>query len=232
MSLNIKEGAIFIADAHLNRKNLELIEFLNKVSSKKIQTTQLILMGDIFDFLCADAKYFIHINQGVINTLNSLSKEIEIIYLEGNHDYNLQDLFPNIKVVPRKKQPLILKYEDKTVALAHGDNFIDWKYDLYCAVIRNKALIKFLNYVDIDYWLTKRIEEGLLSKSICHKIKEFKSLAAKRSENYKTDYIVEGHYHQGITYNFKDKKYINIPSLCCNKMYMSLRKNSFSNVYL
>ncbi len=232
MSLNIKEGAIFIADSHLNRKNLELVEFLNKISSGKIKTKQLILMGDIFDFLSEHCKYFVKINQEIINSLNSLSQEIEIIYLEGNHDYNLQKIFPNIKIIPRKKQAFIAKYKDKTVALAHGDNFIDWKYEFYCKIIRNKSLIRFLNLLDFNYWLSKKIEDSLLDKDICHKIENFKNIACKRSDNYKSHFIVEGHYHQGMTYNLKNKKYINVPSLCCNRMYMRLRDNDFRNVYL
>ncbi len=229
---SIKDGAVFVADSHLNKKNTQLIEFLNKISSSKIETSQLILMGDIFDFLCEDCKYFIGINKEIINTLNTLSKKIEIIYLEGNHDYNLKTIFPNIKVIPRKKQPLIVKYGTKTISLAHGDNFYDMKYDIFCKVIRNKSLIKFLNFCDFNYALSKKIEKKLLEKNICHKIKDFKHLAQQRVSNYETDYVIEGHYHQGMTYHIKNKRYINAPSLCCDKMYLRLRDDDFRNVYL
>ncbi len=232
MSLNILEGAIFVADSHLNKNNLELIEFLNKIQSKKIETPQLILVGDIFDFLSEHCKYFIGANEEVIKRLNILSEEIEIIYLEGNHDYNLKKIFPNIKVFPRKKQAVQALYKDKSISLAHGDNFIDWKYDIYCKIIRNKFLLRFLNLIDFNYWLSKKIEEALLDKKICHEIKDFKAIAQKRSKKYKTDFIVEGHYHQGMVYSFENKKYINVPSLCCDKMYMRLKDNDFRNVYL
>ena len=59
-------------------------------------------MGDIFDFISGESKYFIQQNSDAINLLNKLSKDIEIIYLEGNHDYNLKIIFPNMEVIKEK----------------------------------------------------------------------------------------------------------------------------------
>lgn len=59
-------------------------------------------MGDNFDFISGESKYFIKQNKELIEILNKLSKEIQIVYLEGNHDYNLANLFPNILVVKEK----------------------------------------------------------------------------------------------------------------------------------
>ena len=47
MYLSIKDDAIFVADAHFNKKNREFLTFLKKVESNEIITTQLFLMGDI-----------------------------------------------------------------------------------------------------------------------------------------------------------------------------------------
>jgi UDP-2,3-diacylglucosamine hydrolase len=96
-------------------------------------------MGDMIDFISGESKYFIIQNKEIINILNELSNNIEIIYLEGNHDYNLSILFPNIKVLSRDEQPFKGKLEnDKIINLSHGDNFLDWKYNFYCIIIRNK----------------------------------------------------------------------------------------------
>ena len=103
MNLNIKEGAIFVADSHFNQKNIEFLQFLNKLEKEEIKTSQLFLMGDIIDFISSECKYFIKQNHEIIDILNNLSKKIEIIYLEGNHDYNLQELFSNIKITFNSK---------------------------------------------------------------------------------------------------------------------------------
>ena len=227
MFLSIKQGAIFVADSHFNDKNQQFLIFLKKLQSLEIVTSQLFLMGDMIDFISGESKYFIKQSKEIITLLNELSKTIEIIYLEGNHDYNLQTLFPNILVVKRENQPIFAKLDDKSVALSHGDNFINWKYDLYCSFIRNHYFLNFMNMIDFNYKISKKIENALLSKNICHRMKNFEELVNKRINNYKTDIIIEGHYHQGKTYIIDNKKYINIPSLCCDNSYTKLVNSEF-----
>ncbi len=222
MCLRIKDGSIFVADSHYNEKNQEFLIFLEKLLSKKINTTQLFLMGDIFDFMSGESRYFIKRNRKLIDILNSLSKHIQIYYFEGNHDYNLQILFPNIKVFKREQQPVIANYKKKSVALSHGDNFTPWHYNLYCIVIRNSILLKFLNMIDFNNFISKKIYYSLLKKNICKKNQNFEELVKKRVKHYRSDIIIEGHFHQGKSFEIKNQLYINIPSLCCNKKYTVL----------
>ena len=222
MYLSIQNEAIFVADSHYNQKNKEFLTFLEKVESNEIFTSQLFLMGDMIDFISGESRYFIKQNSDVINLLNKLSNEIEIIYLEGNHDYNLTTIFPNINVIKRENQPLLAKFEDKTIALSHGDNFINWKYDLYCKFIRNTIFLRFMNFIDMNFFISKKIENSLVKKNICHKMNNFEHIVKRRLENYNTDIVIEGHYHQGNRYLIDEKLYINIPSLCCQKQYIKI----------
>ena len=227
MYLSIKQGAIFVADSHFNEKNQEFLTLLEKIEKKEIETTQIFLMGDMIDFISSESRYFVKQNIEIIELLNKLSTKIEIIYLEGNHDYNLKSLFPNINVIKRENQPLFAKLGEKTVSLSHGDNFINWKYDLYCNFIRNTIFLRFMNFIDINFFISKRIEEALVKKSICHKMKNFEETVSKRIKNYDTDLVIEGHYHQGDRYMIENKIYINIPSLCCQKQYIKIDKLEF-----
>ena len=227
MYLSIKQDSIFVADSHYNQKNKQFLFFLKQIENKKIKTTQHFLMGDMIDFISGESRYFIKQNSAVIKLLNKLSNEIEIIYLEGNHDYNLKNLFPSIRVIKRENQPLYAKLNNKTVSISHGDNFINWKYDLYCKIIRNNIFLRFMNFIDINFFISKKIENALLKKNICHKIKDFNKLVEKRLENYSTDIVIEGHYHQGETFYIKEKKYINIPSLCCQEKYVIIKNLDF-----
>ena len=229
MNLILKEDAIFIADSHYNKKNQEFKEILEKIEKKEITTTQIFLLGDNFDFLCAEVTYFKIINQDIINLLNRLSNRFEIFYLEGNHDYNLSKLFPRIKVIKRENQPLILKYENKNIAISHGDNFINWHYNLYCKIIRNSMFLKFLNILDIGFFISKKIENVLKNKNICHTLGYFEELVTKRARNYKEDIIIEGHYHQAKKFKIGEKVYINIPSLCCQKSFTRFKNETFFN---
>ena len=233
MYLSIKSDSIFVADSHFNEKNRELLTLLQKVESKEIVTSQLFLMGDIFDFISGESRYFIKQNYQVIELLNKLSKDIQIVYLEGNHDYNLKSIFPNINVIKRENQPLLAKLENnQTISLSHGDNFINWKYDLYCKIIRNTFFLQFMNLIDINFFISKKIENTLVNKNICHKMNNFKQIVEKRIKNYNTDIVIEGHYHQGDIYNINNKKYVNIPSLCCQKEYVKIKDLEFEKVNL
>lgn len=227
MYLNIKENAIFIADAHFNMYRNELEVFLNLLERDIITTPQLILMGDIFDFLTQESYYFVEQNHVLINRLNTLSLRIEMIYLEGNHDYNLEKLFPNILVIPRGKQPFIAQYNNQEIALSHGDNFTNTSYNLYCQVIRNKPLLKFLNAIDFNHWLSKKIDVALMQKNICHLFTNFETYVEKRLTHYHSKIVIEGHYHQGKEFNLNGTRYVNIPSLFCSKEYMVLEQNAF-----
>ncbi|OPX26720.1 MAG: hypothetical protein B1H07_03685 [Campylobacteraceae bacterium 4484_166] len=99
--------AIFIGDSHYNSNRTQLDIFLDTLSQN--QTKTIFLSGDIFDFLSYHIKYFREKNKKTIESINSLSKTKDIIYLEGNHDFNLKDIFPNCHIIPREQQPYIFQ---------------------------------------------------------------------------------------------------------------------------
>jgi UDP-2,3-diacylglucosamine hydrolase len=229
LSFILKDEAIFIADSHYNKKNQEFKLILKKIKNREISCNQIFLMGDNFDFLAFETEYFKEINSEIIELLNILSNSYEIFYLEGNHDYNLSKIFPNIKVVKRENQPLVLDYKDKKIALSHGDNFINWHYNLYCKIIRNSYFLKFLNFLDINFFISKKIEKALENKNICHDLSYFEELVNKRVKNYSEDIVIEGHYHQAKSYKIGNQEYINIPSLCCQKSFTRFKNKTFLN---
>lgn len=225
MCLILKENAVFVADSHYNDKNQEFKQFLIKLEKGELETSQLFLMGDMFDFISGESKYFIRRNQELINIINKLSTNIEIIYLEGNHDYNMKTLFPNVEVIKREKQPLKAKYEDKTVKISHGDIYTPWHYNFYCKIIRNHIFLVFMNLIDIKNLISKKIYNSLIKKNICSKMTNFEEFAKRRLDKYDSDIVIEGHFHQGKSFEKDNKLYINIPSLCCGKKYTRFKKD-------
>ena len=93
----IKENAIFIADAHENENRRGFWKFLQALKNKEIKTPQLFLMGDIFDLLIYEIKATHKFALAYINILEQLADDIEIFYLEGNHDFNLAKFFNKVK---------------------------------------------------------------------------------------------------------------------------------------
>jgi len=228
--LNINEDSIFVADAHFNSNRPELGKLLLQLLSGKIVTTQLFLMGDMFDFLSNEIRFYKIKNLKIIELLNQLSKKIDIVYLEGNHDFNIQILFPDIQVVPRQNQPLICTYQDKQVAISHGDIYTPTGYNIYTTIIRNSLFLNFLNFIDIRFWLSKKIDNWLLEKDICNECQDFNSFATNRISLYPKDIdiIIEGHFHYGQQSN----NYINIPSLACDKKYFQLNETFHSKTFV
>ncbi|MCK4440456.1 MAG: UDP-2,3-diacylglucosamine diphosphatase [Sulfurovaceae bacterium] len=209
----IKENAIFIADAHYPHYGDELLEILKKIKSNNIKTPQIFLMGDIFDLLFGYNEYIKSFSQEVIELLNEISKTIEIHYIEGNHDFCLEEVFLNINIYSRQIQPIKFKLNNQIVYLSHGDLYeTGFGYNLFSKLLRTKTLLTILRPLDkqvINYKISR-----LKNKKIYHKFKNFEKRAKDISSHYpKEVLIIEGHYHQGKIVN----NYISLPSLASQK---------------
>lgn len=232
-SYTIKDGAVFVADVHFNPNRKEFLDFLVDIKNSTLEASQLFLMGDIFDFLAGEIDYFKNQNRELIELINELSQTLEIFYFEGNHDYNLAGLFPNVEVFKREIQPIVFTLKGKKVALSHGDIFTPKGYDIYTNIIRNHPFLTFLNCIDTNNWLTKKIDFWLRGKNLSHIFSNFEEFATKRLEVYNNnidvDIIIEGHFHQGSQYFEKKrgKKYVNLPSFGVDGETFWYIQNSF-----
>ena len=210
MCLKLKQKAILIADAHYpNHQKEAFLELLEGIKSQKISTPQLILMGDIFDLLVGNSPYLKDRFSYEIDLINSIAKDIEVIYLEGNHDFFLKPLFKSIRIIPINMQPLTLEFNKKNISLSHGDTSLATiKYKIYTKIIRNPWFLKVIPDRFAKYKLKK-----MKSKKICREIKDFNLIVKEIKKRYRSDFIVEGHYHQGVVINH----YYALPSFACTK---------------
>jgi len=222
----LKEGAFVISDAHYSDLRPELLDFLKAIHTKQLQPSQLILMGDIFDTLFGNVPYTQEVNAESIKILNEISKEIEVIYLEGNHDFNLKKIFPDAKVFSIKQQPLKIKYDKKNILLAHGDIESPLLYNIYTSVVRNPFVLFVLNILDFisRHAIVKRLDEYLSKKDDCKEFNGSRGFIQKRLENkYSCNYFIEGHFHQNKILKFKDYTYINLAAFACNQRYFIVK---------
>lgn len=220
----LKNGALFIADVHYHKGvREEFEEFIETLTAP-----QIFLMGDIFDLLVGKVSYTLQENASMIEKLQHLSQRCDCYYLEGNHDFFLQDLFPKIRVISRFEQPLIVQTQSKRVALAHGDIFIEGLYRSYIELLHKKGVVEFLNLCDIGGWISKKIQRYNAQKRLCKKIENFVHIAHKRLQNYSCDIVIEGHFHQEAVYKCGDKEYINLPSFGCTQKVLCFKNEKFS----
>jgi len=231
MSLkNLKSGAILIADAHCAPWRTSFIDFLHALEAGEITTPQLILMGDVFDMLYGPIPRTYHYNTEGVELLNRLSERLEILYLEGNHDFLIGDLLPSITVIQRQHQPLLLAYEGKTIALSHGDSAMGMGYEIYTALIRSPLVLGFLRTIDTlgGGFIVRWLEEQMKRKSHCRTIENFQTLIKKRLESLKLesiDVLIEGHFHQNCSFYFSQFHYINVGAFACNERYFTVQSS-------
>ncbi|MEA3331807.1 MAG: metallophosphoesterase [Campylobacterota bacterium] len=226
--IEIKEGAFVVSDAHYSHFRPQLLDFIKEIHSKKLQPTQLIFMGDIFDILFSQIPHSKKINEEVIKLINEISQDIELIYLEGNHDFNLKDIFPHAKVFPISKQPLACGFGGKKIILAHGDFGSDIGYQIYTAVIRNPLTLYFLRVVDfiLGHLILRKLDDYLSKKNDCREFVAFREFVSKRLEaRFDCDYFIEGHFHQNKTLKFDKFIYINLGVFACNQRYFVVKSS-------
>jgi len=224
--LELREGAYIIADAHYSHKRPQLLAFIQAIASKKLQPSQLILMGDIFDALFGLIDYTYEENQEMINLLEAIAQEIEVIYFEGNHDFNLKVVFQNIKIFPLAQQPQVLHYGETKVCMAHGDFDGKVGYKIYTALIRNPFILFILKYIDIalGHRIINKIEEHLDKKDDCKELGWFEDFIKNRFANrFECDYFIEGHFHQNKSFKLSSFIYINLAAFACNQRYFIVK---------
>jgi len=228
--LILQEGAILIADAHYSDQNPYFFSFLKAVDEGRIKTPQLILMGDMFELLFGKIKQTQVENEKVINLLNKLSKKINVSYFEGNHDFLLKNIFPNIVIYPIKEQPQEVDFNKQKVMLSHGDTHLSLSYTLYTNIIRNGLTLSILSLVNtlclncIMKWLKKRGN----NKDQCYKIASFEEMAFQRLLYLKEkalDIVIEGHFHQNTSFKLYGFEYINLASFACNQKYFIVQSS-------
>lgn len=227
-NITLKEGALIVADAHYSHQRPELLAFLKEIYAQNIPATQLFLMGDIFDALFGEVPYTHVQNQEAIEVINKIAQRIEVFYFEGNHDFNLASIFPNIKIFPIEQQPVECRYEDKKILLAHGDIEGDLGYKIYAKVIRNSIVLHLLSFLDtlFGHAILKRLDAYLSKKDDCREFVGLKQFMQKRlGAKYSCDYFVEGHFHQNKTIEIDDFIYINLGAFACNQRYFIVKSS-------
>jgi len=231
--LQLKEGAFIISDAHFSHARGELFDFIQAIDEGKLHPTQLILMGDIFDALFGSIEYTYTENQKLIALLNDISTRIELIYLEGNHDFNLSHIFVNAVVIPIAEQPVVARFHEKKVYLAHGDFDGTRLYKLYTALIRNPFVLFILKYIDMisNHAILKNVNAHLEKKEDCNSFSGFEQFIQKRLEGrFVCDYFIEGHFHQNKIFRVDGFEYINLAAFACNQRYFIIEYSNNKSI--
>jgi len=223
--LIIQEGAFFIADAHDSDERSFFFDFLLHV--KQNPPPQLFLMGDMFDLLVGNVRHGVQKYQHYIDLIEEIAQSCEVYYFEGNHDFNLTQLFLHVKVIPIEEQPLLCQLPSgKSCLLLHGDKYGSLLHRCYTKMIRNKGVLSILSGLDVLLHgaISQKIQNDQCKKRLCQKIENFTTQMQRKLFLYpKADVIAEGHYHQNVDFMDSGVHYINFSSFACNQSYFTVQ---------
>jgi UDP-2,3-diacylglucosamine hydrolase len=152
-----------------------------------------------------------------------------VIYLEGNHDFNLVEIFPNAKVFAISSQPVACSMNSKKVLLSHGDIESTFGYKIYTSIIRNPLTLYLLKILDslCNHAILRRLDLYLGKKNDCKEFVGLESFISDRLDaKFSCDYFIEGHFHQNRTIKLKNFIYINLAAFACNQRYFIVELNN------
>ncbi len=202
---------LFVSDAHYP-KNDAIINFLLDVYCT---FDKIFILGDLFEFYYGYKGFFYSHHIKLINLLGIISKKTEVILVEGNHEYNLENIkaFVNVEVVKRHRIFLI---DSLKVYVEHGDSIDkkDISYRIFRAFLKNRITLKIIDNINPSflYFMSQKASEfskkRLKIRSYRGTQREFELFAKKIIDNG-ADIVVLAHTHKPAIKRFGKGLYIN-----------------------
>ncbi len=206
---------IIISDLHIGSKyykEKELISFL-----KSVEYDQLILLGDIIDFIRVP-----EFSNRVHEIIRAINFQKEILYIVGNHDFSLKG-FIGQKIFGME---FMQKYEfeegGRKFRLEHGD-----AYDEHLMFIQNNFFMSFISFLQhyAEQWFNVNLSNWLTAWKI--KRRKLRRLWDIIDLNSDVDVLICGHCHIPeviiwVTPDQVAKTYVNSGDWVKNSTYVSV----------
>jgi UDP-2,3-diacylglucosamine hydrolase len=218
-----KSTVYFVSDAHWGRNDptMEkqklhyLIEFFREIHEKG---SQLFIVGDLFDFWFEWQSVIPKQAFPILVQLKSLtSNGIQIHYLAGNHDFQLQGFLETeigVKVYPAE---LDITLNGKRFFIYHGDGLLsrDWRYRILKRIIRHPWSVAAYRWIHPDLGmaiarLTSRLSRDHLAIDYRQEDEaQYESFAvSKLQSGY--DVVILAHSHHPVIKNIGTGTYIKL----------------------
>lgn len=132
---------VILSDLHLWGPEDPLYRALiHFIQDKLSDGDKFFIVGDLFDLFIGNKQIFRDRYKDLIQSLKNLEKRnIETFYIEGNHDFHLENLFEDCPHIRLYSDSLHYEWDGRKFHFAHGDK-INWKdvgYQLFRAVTRS-----------------------------------------------------------------------------------------------
>lgn len=204
-----KIKTLFISDVHLGSINSQASKLLDVF--KKYEFEKLIIVGDFIDMTSLKRKFFwTQDHSTVIQKVLRLSrKEVEVVYIIGNHDFYIRDLIEegpiSIGEILICDEYIYETIKGERIFITHGDcfdGFIRLHPFLYVLGDKAYSLSMFINkyynrirkIFGFQYWSLSAYLKTRVKNAIKF-ISEYKNMSEARLKEVKCDSIMIGHTH-------------------------------------
>jgi len=184
--------ALIISDIHLGSDNCQarmLVRFLESIREQELRTTRLILNGDVFDSI--DFRRLKKQHWKILSLLRKLSDEIEILWINGNHD-GPAEIISHLLGVTVSDQ-LIFTSGDRRVLVLHGhrfDEFIE-RYPLTSKIA--DTLYRWLQRIDKTHYVARQAKSS--SKTFLRCAQKVRDAAIAYARAAECQVVCCGHTH-------------------------------------
>lgn len=184
--------ALVISDIHLGSANSQaktLVRFLEEVRRGERPTRRLVLNGDVFDSI--DFRRLKKHHWNVLSELRKLSDEVEITWINGNHD-GPADVVSHLLGVEVSEE-LVVESGGRRVLFLHGHRFDEFisRYPLFTRFA--DKCYQLLQWLDRSHTVARMAKRR--SKSFLRNTEKIEAGAVRYAARLGCDAVCCGHTH-------------------------------------
>lgn len=132
---------VILSDLHLWGPEDPLYRALLRFIDTKLERDdKFFIVGDLFDLFIGGKSVFVKRYFELISALKDLAKKnVEVFYIEGNHDFHLENVFHDCSHIRLYADSLHYEWDGRKFHFCHGD-IINWRdvgYMFFRALTRN-----------------------------------------------------------------------------------------------
>ncbi len=195
---------LVIADLHLrfnDEREADIIRFFNEVAPS---FNKIIILGDFFEFWYGFKDVIISDYFNVLRKLKELTdRNIDIVFIEGNHDFNMGDFFKNILGVKVYKEEYHEVIGKKKFLFMHGDT-LNLAEDRFYKILRKMLRSEFIRFIMNSLpphsilSIAKRFSNA--SRKYLYKKFDLQKTIDKYKKAKHYDFVLMGHFHRNFNY--------------------------------
>jgi len=208
---------VVLSDLHLGMSDCKPKRILNFLDT--IKTDLLILNGDIIDIdAMRRGSKWKDKHMKVLIKLLDISRHTEVIYIRGNHDDEVKDLYSSILGNIKFMDEYIYEVENKKYLVFHGDKIdVTTKYKLltqigsigYDVALRiNTWYNKYREWTNQPYYSISKVIKENFKKALSF-INDFEINACRYAKTINCDGVICGHIHIPSIKMIDDVEYYN-----------------------